>query len=84
MASKRQVQERNRRTGAALRKLRDDRGLSRKDVYNQIGVCAATLHKWEFGKALPREYNLVKLLEYYGFEVEDQLERIKKEITNER
>lgn len=84
MADKQQAVERNRRMGAALRELRDNRGLPRKTVCENLGVCAATLHTWEAGKAVPREYNLVKLLEFYGYDVTEHLEAIKEEIINER
>jgi len=40
-------------TGPAIRRLRERRGLTQKELGNRIGVCDKTISKWETGRGLP-------------------------------
>ena len=40
-------------TGAAIRQLRENRGLTQAELAEKIGVSAKTVSKWETGKGLP-------------------------------
>lgn len=40
----------------AIKKARQDKGLSREDVTELIGVPRSTLEKWENGRRTPPEY----------------------------
>ena len=40
-------------TGAAIKALREKKGLTQRDLAEQIGVSDKTISKWETGKGLP-------------------------------
>jgi transcriptional regulator with XRE-family HTH domain len=44
--------------GARLRQLRKQRGLTQKDVAEQLGVSTPALCRWETGQTLPRKSNI--------------------------
>ena len=51
-----------------------ERGKSRKDVANAIGVSYFTLTDWVKGKTYPRMDKVEKLAEYFGIKISDLIE----------
>lgn len=51
--------------GARLRAVRLALGLSQKDIYDRVGVKAATWNHWESGKRLPDPLMMVRLRELH-------------------
>lgn len=52
--------------GARLRAARLALGLTQKDLYEPLGVKAATWNHWESGKRMPDPLVMAKLKEMYG------------------
>ena len=49
-----------------LKQARINKGLTQKQVYNQLGVVQSTFSSWETGKAEPDAETLIKLCQIYG------------------
>ena len=56
--------------GARLRAVRLALGLTQKDLYEPLGVKAATWNHWESGKRLPDPLVMVKLKEMHGISMD--------------
>ena len=52
-----------------LKKLRNDRGLTQKELAAIINVSTSAVSQYERGKASPRRENLILLAEYFGVTV---------------
>lgn len=53
-----------------LKKAREDAGISREQVCEQLGCHYNTLKNWELGDTEPRATELASLAEMYGVSVE--------------
>lgn len=51
--------------GYRLRKLRDDKGLSQKEVAQLVGISAVNLSRYERDKRIPNKKTLHKIAEFY-------------------
>lgn len=51
-------------SGKTLRKVREERGLSRAKLSKQLGVSAGSIRNWEAGVSKPRGGNLTKVQEF--------------------
>lgn len=49
-----------------LKKIREDKGLSRPKVYKDTGIPRATIEGWEMNKFLPKMEQLIILADYYN------------------
>jgi transcriptional regulator with XRE-family HTH domain len=49
-----------------LRRLRQERGLSRVELSNRTGFSKPSIWAWESGKTMPRRSNLIALAEVFG------------------
>ena len=58
------------RTGALLRKLRQERGWTQRQVAEQLGVSTQAVSKWEADQAVPTMDNLVELSRLFGVPVD--------------
>lgn len=56
--------------GARLRAVRLALGLTQKDLYEPLGVKAATWNHWESGKRLPDPLVMAKLKEMHGISMD--------------
>ena len=48
----------------AVKKIREDANLSQADLAELLGVCRATINRWEMGAQKPSKIALRLLLEY--------------------
>ena len=58
-----------------LRKCREQKGLSQKQVALEVGVRPPTVSQWESGAKIPSRENLAKLASLYGVTVDYLLDR---------
>ena len=58
-----------------LRKCREQRGLSQKQVALEVGVKPPTVSQWESGVKIPSRKNVAKLASLYGVTVDYLLDR---------
>ena len=58
-------------TGRRIMKLREERGLSRNDLVDELGVEISTVFRWEKGTRLPDLVMLVRIVNVLGCEIED-------------
>ncbi|MCR4643984.1 MAG: response regulator [Oscillospiraceae bacterium] len=58
-------------TGRRIMKLREERGLSRNDLADELGVEISTVFRWEKGARLPDLVMLVRIVNVLGCEIED-------------
>ena len=49
-----------------LKELRTKRGLSLRDIANELGLSDSIYSKWEKGKAIPSAQNIFKLAYFFG------------------
>ena len=66
----RQVEDYAKALGQRLKELRDERGLRRAWVAEQLGVCYHTIKNWELGKTRPWPKEVLFLANVYGVEPE--------------
>ena len=62
------------RTGALLRKLRQERGWTQRQVAEQLGVSTQAVSKWERDQGIPDVGLLPHLAEIFGVSVEGLLD----------
>lgn len=60
-------------TGAAIKRLRERRGLTQKELGMRIGVCDKTISKWETGRGLPDISLIESLAAHLGASVAELL-----------
>ena len=68
-------------TGAAIRQLRENRGMTQADLAQQIGVSSKTVSKWETAKGLPDISLLQPLAQALGVSVIELMNG--QQITNQ-
>ena len=54
-----------------LRKLRETKGKTLKDVASEIGITGTAISSYEQGNKIPLLSNALKLAEYYGVSIEE-------------
>ncbi|MCY8235502.1 helix-turn-helix domain-containing protein [Priestia endophytica] len=64
--------------GEQLKKLREERNMSREELAQKMNVSRQAVYKWENNKGYPDIQNLIRLSEIYGITVD---ELIKKDST---
>lgn len=57
--------------GERLRTLRKERGLTARELANEIGVSFTTIYRWENGDRIPDGFNMGKLLDVLGVRLKD-------------
>ena len=57
--------------GERLRTLRKERGLTARDLADEIGVSYTTIYRWENGDRIPDGFNMGKLLDVLGVRLKD-------------
>ena len=58
------------KTGRLIAKLRQEKGLTQKDIAEKLGICAKTVSKWETDQTAPDTYNLIALAGLFNVSVE--------------
>ena len=57
--------------GERLKKLRTERGLTARDLADEIGVSYTTIYRWENGDRIPDGFNMGKLMNVLGVRMKD-------------
>ena len=57
--------------GERLKKLRKERGLTARDLADEIGVSYTTIYRWENGDRVPDGFNMGKLMNVLGVRLKD-------------
>ena len=57
--------------GERLKKLRTERGLTARDLADEIGVSYTTIYRWESGDRIPDGFNMGKLMNVLGVRMKD-------------
>ena len=61
-------------TGANIKRLRQERGLSARDIQDAMGFDSpSAVYKWERGRSLPSLEHLMVLSKLFGIRIEDIL-----------
>lgn len=60
-------------TGAYIRKLREDKGMTREQFGEMFGVSAQSVQKWENGNTLPETSKLIKMASIFDVSLDDML-----------
>ena len=73
------------KTGALLKELRREKGLTQEQLAEQFGVSGRTVSRWETGRSLPDFDVLIELADYYEVEIREILngERSQKPMNPE-
>lgn len=76
----------NERTGELIRKLREEKGLSQRQLGNIVHVTRQAVSNWELGHALPESSVMLALSEFFGVSINELLggkikEKVEKENT---
>ena len=74
------------KTGKLIRKLRQEKGLTQKELGDKLGICAKTVSKWETGHGFPDVSLISKLSEVFGVDIskllKGEMPPIKLEVGN--
>lgn len=62
--------------GDRLRTLRKERGLTARDLADEIGVSYTTIYRWENGDRIPDGFNMGKLMNVLGVRMKDVISDI--------
>ena len=62
--------------GERLKKLRKERGLTARDLADEIGVSYTTIYRWENGDRVPDGFNMGKLMNVLGVRLKDIISEI--------
>ena len=62
--------------GKRLRTLRKERGLTARDLADEIGVSYTTIYRWENGDRIPDGFNMGKLMNVLGVRMKDVISDI--------
>ena len=57
--------------GERLRTLRKARGMTARDLADEIGVSYTTIYRWENGERIPDGFNMGKLMNVFGVRLKD-------------
>lgn len=57
--------------GNQLRTLRNERGMTAKELADEIGVSFTTIYRWENGDRIPDGFNMGKLMNVFGVRMKD-------------
>lgn len=57
--------------GNHLRTLRNERGMTAKELADEIGVSFTTIYRWENGDRIPDGFNMGKLMNVFGVRMKD-------------
>ena len=57
--------------GERLKKLRIERGMSTRDLADEVGVSFTTIYRWENGDRIPDGFNMGKLMNALGVRMKD-------------
>lgn len=57
--------------GDRLRTLRNERGLTARELADEIGVSYTTIYRWENGERIPDGFNMGKLMNILGVRMKD-------------
>ena len=57
--------------GERLKKLRIERGMSARDLADEVGVSFTTIYRWENGDRIPDGFNMGKLMNALGVRMKD-------------
>ena len=57
--------------GEQLKKLRKERGMSTRDLADEVGVSFTTIYRWENGDRIPDGFNMGKLMNALGVRMKD-------------
>ena len=57
--------------GERLKKLRTERGMTARDLADEIGVSYTTIYRWESGDRIPDGFNMGKLMNVLGVRMKD-------------
>lgn len=63
--------------GKRIKELRQDRGLTQKQLADILFVSQDTISLWELGKLLPSITNLIAICDFFKVSADDLLGRIK-------
>ena len=74
------------KTGGLIAELRQESGLTQKELSEKLGVCAKTVSKWETGHGFPDISLVVKLAQIFRIEpaklIEGEMPKIRREAAN--
>ena len=62
--------------GKRLRTLRKERGMTARELADEIGVSYPTIYRWENGDRIPDGFNMGKLMNAYGVTLKDIISEI--------
>ena len=68
--------------GERLRRLRKERGLSARELADEIGVSYPTIYRWENGDRIPDGFNMGKLMNVLGVRMKDIISDINIDSEN--
>ena len=68
--------------GESLRRLRKERGLSARELADEIGVSYPTIYRWENGDRIPDGFNMGKLMNVLGVRMKDIISDINIDSEN--
>lgn len=58
-------------TALRLKELREDRGLSQRQLADTLGVASGTVARWEIGTRIPSMASLLALVNFFGCTIQD-------------
>ncbi len=74
------------KTGKLIAQLRREKGLTQKEVAENLGICAKTVSKWETGHGFPDVSFITELSKMFGVDpsklLEGEMPKIKPEVGN--
>lgn len=74
------------KTSRLIAELRNEKGLTQKDVAEKMGICAKTVSKWETGHGFPDISLITKLSDIFGVDIskllDGEMPKIKPEVGN--
>lgn len=74
------------KTGKLIKKLRQEKGLTQKNIAEELGICAKTVSKWETGRGFPDVSLLSELSKIFQVDIlkllEGDLPKTKQEAGN--
>lgn len=67
---KENMKKNNQKFAERLKELRKEKGLTQKEVGEQLGMTQANYQKWESGKSSPSGETLIKLADYFDVSID--------------